>query len=745
MKNSLLTTVFFLLAFFNLHLANAQSTTNCVKSDQCFDFAYSYVTNSNNTVTIKFNVTTNCNHDLSHVAFQLPNGATASSYTGPGQIENPTNNPFYSIKFDGQNGKNGAVRSFSYTVTAAQFASMTTIKAHAKAATTVGEVTFTKTGCGTGTTPPPPPATCTLAANVSGPSSVCKSTTSTYDYTTPAQAGAAYTWTVPAGWNILFGDDTNTITVEATSAAVAGNVSVTVTKAGCTSASNNKAVTIASNCGSTNNGPCNTSQPRPITGNQTPCPGSIETYCINNDRGYTSFVWDVPRAHAGNPPTGWVIISGQGTSCVTVKVGTKPGTMKVKVNDPSCGTKVATLPVHPGTAFKVEVEGPDTACANANQTYTAIISDSIKGNGNGNGHKKGEFNYTWNVPAGWVIISGQGTQTLVVKPGTTGGQVNVTVNYVPQTNGNGNGNNGNGVGNKKGYCNNTDSDGITVFVDTNCGTPCTINANITGPDTVCAYSDEAYIFSTPAQLGATYTWSVPADWFIDSGDGTNSITVYVGELSGEVTVTVTNTCGTASDMQYVYNNQECGNINPLPVHMLSFTATAANEGVVLKWATAMEKDNDHFEVQRSLDGRSFETIGTVKGNGTVNTRTDYAFTDAKAVKGLNYYRLRQVDANGASEMSKMVRVSTNGKASAAITIYPNPVTNGNFTVSLSQVSDNGSVTISDMNGRQLYSKVITSGSNELRIETSRLGMKPGMYLVTVRDNNTAITQKMIVK
>ena len=129
--------------------------------------------------------------------------------------------------------------------------------------------------------------------------------------------------------------------------------------------------------GSGTTGPCNTSQPRPITGNQHPCPGSLETYCIVNDRGYTSFEWDVPRAQAGNPPTGWVIVSGQGTNCVTVRVGVKSGTMKVKVNDPICGTKVATLPVKPSKGFVVDVDGPDSVCVNVNQTYNATVADSL--------------------------------------------------------------------------------------------------------------------------------------------------------------------------------------------------------------------------------------------------------------------------------------------------------------------------------------------------------------------------------
>src|SRR5690606_13592978 len=84
---------------------------------------------------------------------------------------------------------------------------------------------------------------------------------------------------------------------------------------------------------------------------------------IENDRNYSSFVWDVPRAQAGEPPVGWEIISGQGTNCVTVRVGQKSGTMKVTVTDPVCGTKVATMPVKPGGNLGVSIKGDTKFCA----------------------------------------------------------------------------------------------------------------------------------------------------------------------------------------------------------------------------------------------------------------------------------------------------------------------------------------------------------------------------------------------
>ncbi|HSI90348.1 MAG TPA: hypothetical protein VK927_04485, partial [Adhaeribacter sp.] len=318
--------------------------------------------------------------------------------------------------------------------------------------------------------------------------------------------------------------------------------------------------------------PCNTSQPRPITGNQNPCPGTLETYCIDNDRGYTSFVWDVPRAHAGNPPTGWEIVSGQGTNCVTVRVGTKSGTMKVTVNDPICGTKVATLPVKPAKGFLVDVAGPDTVCVNQNQTFTAQVYDSL-GNGNGNGNVKGNFAYNWSVPAGWTIVSGQGTQSITATPGATNGQVSVAVTHTPY----GNGNNGNGVGGNKAYCNTNAADGLDVFVDQNCGTnpPCPITATIAGPDSLCLFSDDPFIFSVDAINGATYNWTV-TNATISAGQGTNTVEVManVDAGPGSISVLITTDCGSATFNKPFTVVEDCDLINPLPVELLSFTGTA---------------------------------------------------------------------------------------------------------------------------------------------------------------------------
>lgn len=500
--------------------------------------------------------------------------------------------------------------------------------------------------------------------------------------------------------------------------------------------------------GSGTPGPCNTSQPRPITGNQHPCPGTLETYCIQNDRGYTSFEWDVPRAQAGNPPTGWEIVSGQGTNCVTVRVGTKSGTMKVKVNDPICGTKVATLPVKPAKGFVVDVDGPDSVCVNVNQTYIATVADSLgRGNGNGNGQVKGTFNYNWAVPAGWVILNGQGTSAITVKPGAPDGKVSVTATFVSNGNG-GNGNNGNGVGGYKGYCNTTASDDVNVKTNENCGSNppvnCALTANISGPDTVCAFNDDPYTFTTTAQNGATFVWTVPSDWTINSGQGTNSISVTVGFEPGDVTVTATAGKCTASDVQPVAVDEECGLTNPLPVELISFEGAATAQGIALNWATAAEKNNDRFEVQRSQDGRNFENVGSVKGNGSTAARHTYNFVDKTAKNGLNYYRLRQVDFDGTSEFSKVISIDAKGKVTNEVTLYPNPANDANFNIRMTPSKEATSIQIMDVSGKTLMSKTVTNTS-EMNINGRALGMKAGIYLIRVQNGASITVEKLIVR
>ncbi len=99
-------------------------------------------------------------------------------------------------------------------------------------------------------------------------------------------------------------------------------------------------------------------------------------------------------------------------------------------------------------------------------------------------------------------------------------------------------------------------------------------------------------------------------------------------------------------------------------------------GVNLSWATAGEKNNDYFNVQRSATGQEFQTIATVKGQGqgqgNSTSAHEYALLDSRPRAGLAYYRLRQVDIDGTSVFSPIVAVKE--QLQTDIAMYPNPST-----------------------------------------------------------------------
>jgi hypothetical protein len=108
----------------------------------------------------------------------------------------------------------------------------------------------------------------------------------------------------------------------------------------------------------------------------------------------------------------------------------------------------------------------------------------------------------------------------------------------------------------------------------------------------------------------------------------------------------------------------------LPVTLLSFTAQLQGaETVQLKWSTAVENNNDHFTIERSTDGLSFSTIGTVHGKESSNLQTDYAFTDNSPDAGNNYYRLSQTDIDG---QQKILGIKTVTIEYIPLRISPSP-------------------------------------------------------------------------
>lgn len=119
-------------------------------------------------------------------------------------------------------------------------------------------------------------------------------------------------------------------------------------------------------------------------------------------------------------------------------------------------------------------------------------------------------------------------------------------------------------------------------------------------------------------------------------------------------------------------------VNPLPVVWLSINANWQNENVILKWQTAIEQNNQKFEVERSSDNKYFSKIGEITGKGTTSNVSNYMYTDQHinelfTPKKVLYYRLKQIDFDGKYNFSKTVNVNITEKQNSQVfIIYPNP-------------------------------------------------------------------------
>lgn len=111
----------------------------------------------------------------------------------------------------------------------------------------------------------------------------------------------------------------------------------------------------------------------------------------------------------------------------------------------------------------------------------------------------------------------------------------------------------------------------------------------------------------------------------------------------------------------------------LPVELTRFKADLINKNnAQLTWQTETETNHKGFEIQRSIDGKTFEKVGFVSGNGTSNTVIRYEFMDKQLAENTYYYRLKQIDFDNKAEYSNIETIVV--KSQKPIRTYPNPAT-----------------------------------------------------------------------
>jgi hypothetical protein len=169
----------------------------------------------------------------------------------------------------------------------------------------------------------------------------------------------------------------------------------------------------------------------------------------------------------------------------------------------------------------------------------------------------------------------------------------------------------------------------------------------------------------------------------------------------------------------------------IPVELTSFAASAINESVLLKWETATETNNKGFEIERSTDKSVFSTIGFVSGNGTKSEKSSYSFIDKSVTAEKYYYRLKQIDYNGAFTYSDIVEVDNVVPAVFNLSQnYPNPF-NPSTTIKFGlPVDSKVTITIYNTVGENvgvLTNNNYSAGTHSLNINVSDLSSGTYIY------------------
>ncbi len=233
------------------------------------------------------------------------------------------------------------------------------------------------------------------------------------------------------------------------------------------------------------------------------------------------------------------------------------------------------------------------------------------------------------------------------------------------------------------------------------------------------------------------------------------------EISSGVTVIWYNTSASSPNPPalglgtWVENGIGCNNLlqfngsgtqSSLPVELISFIGTYEKNQIELTWQTGSEINNEKFEIEESQDGREFQKIGEIKGNGTTVERQAYSFTDKNPSNGISYYRLKQIDFDGQFEYSKMISIISKDDNGNVGAFYPNPSKSGFVNLNYNSQDDEAiSISVFNVTGKLVDNQIqqVSNGENNLNFDFSHFNA--GIYIVKIGDERNSTRRKLIIE
>ena len=184
--------------------------------------------------------------------------------------------------------------------------------------------------------------------------------------------------------------------------------------------------------------------------------------------------------------------------------------------------------------------------------------------------------------------------------------------------------------------------------------------------------------------------------------------------------------------------------NSLPVDYLSFTGSSYTQGNLLKWITAVEYENDYFNIEKSNDTKQWIKIGQISGNGNSNIILEYQFWDVHVSSGITYYRLQQVDHNGTFAYSDVISVVKSTSKMSQVKVFPNP-TIFNLPLSISlPFGGEAELQLINTHGILIWNNKLSALPGQNIIYSDLSTLPKGVYFLHIHISDHRFIEKVIV-
>jgi hypothetical protein len=253
---------------------------------------------------------------------------------------------------------------------------------------------------------------------------------------------------------------------------------------------------------------------------------------------------------------------------------------------------------------------------------------------------------------------------------------------------------------------------------------------INGATNAVLNSTYNYSISNAPSSGITYTWSMGADAGTATSTSATPSTNWTSTGNKAMSVVISNsTCVVATLTKSVVVS------GTLPVTFTNFTGVIKDNRAALSWSTAYEVNNSYFIIERSVNGRSYDSVGRVQAGS--RSSNSYSYTESNS-NAISYYRLKQVDLNGTYIYSTVITLKNSG-SSKEMTLYPAQASSTIQYVVSNEAQATATVQVFNMAGQPVISQkeVLSAGLNIRTLNVSKL--VTGTYILKLQVPATGVT------